>query len=156
MIDPKELRIGNLIEAYFQDEDRWKEHVVSIESLRHILNGSKNYRPIPLTEERLLQCGFELESWLYKYRYSAEAKLIEGYVKDKVWCFMPHKDYALAYFGRRIKVSEDAWEFSGREGSHSVGEQIDEAVYKVVIYLHKFQNLYYSLTGQELEFKSNS
>lgn len=93
MIDPRELRIGNYISYYIYDQqnpypdriksiyfdDESKEYRLEMESgrfsLRHLT--IQEIKPIPLTEDILLKCGFRklpygeyrLEHFLYRLEH---------------------------------------------------------------------------------------
>tara|TARA_R110000772_G_scaffold209576_1_gene320135 strand:- start:413 stop:835 length:423 start_codon:yes stop_codon:yes gene_type:complete len=135
-MEARELRIGN-----------WARYVKGVafhggdetEIGYRDLENSEIFEPIPLTEEWLAKFGFELETWKHKSRYTRKLEIVNGYVKDSIWCFLPDEDNKLRFFGRRILdgvTKNNIWEFSGREGH--------------AIYVHRFQNLYYALTGEEL------
>jgi len=79
--------------------------------------GISKFKPIQLTEELLLKCGFKIimsNDLVVVYQNKVFAELIKVVYVLKAGCFM----------------------FNGRE-----------------IYLHDIQNIYYALTGEELEVK---
>jgi hypothetical protein len=130
-----ELRIGN----YVYDEDvKYKTslgHTVILSKGVHSFNlGEINLKPIPLTEEWLLKFGFE--SWN---------------CKGVDWIFekVIYKELDIE---QKMIISSS--------GTCCIEEQEDHPeveVQKFIIrpdihYVHQLQNLYFALTGQELEF----
>lgn len=117
MINSNELRIGNYVKL-FDTNDCYKIHLVSKKSVQiesGLIGGEvfklDNLHPIPLTEEILLKCGFELiKGW---------------YVKGKIELFNINNNYFTTPSKGIISVD--------------------------IIYLHQLQNLYFALTGQELQ-----
>lgn len=143
-----ELRIGNWIHDPIHNED---DVQLSDTMFCAFLSDWKDeLKPIPLTEEWLLKLGFELETWVRKNYFSDETSIINGYVIDSIWCFMPRQNNKMAFFGRRILQSgfkeKEIWSFSEREGIHSRGDDN-----RIIIYVHTLQNLYFALTGIELK-----
>lgn len=137
MIKANELRIGNKFQAlripgkpadiltvkYFT-EGIFPDMAIIFEEGGYMGSQVGNYVPmvpssaangIPLTQEILEKCGFELFPW--------------GWVKKST------KD-----FGIRLQVKSFSYEVSG---NNPVPLQ----------YLHQLQNLYFALTGEELEIK---
>ena len=115
MIKANELRIGN----YLKSEDGV---VVKIDALSiyHIWDKSKEYLPIPLTEEWLLKFGFE--------------KVING----------GNVDYCKPLFlGEHYSETELIINFE--YGSFLGWEEINTP-----IYVHTLQNLYFALAREEL------
>lgn len=111
MIKANELRIGNWVDTVYNVPyikiTEIKEVVICGENCKCMSYGS--LKPIPLTEEILLKCGFEKQGgfWFVKGDIKIEITLSRGYFR---------------YAGFvRLK------------------------------YLHQLQNLYFALTGQELE-----
>jgi hypothetical protein len=132
----RELRIGNWYKADITiqgsigaklgfGEDRMfkmtKEHLVLI--LRFDLEFK--IKPVPLTEEILLKCGFELGSngW-----YSLESCLFDFNCLD----ISINQEFAAIEYGSRYDTH--ACNLTGN-----------------IRYLHQIQNLYFALTNEELE-----
>ena len=117
MINPKELRIGNLIK-YNSDEglkpeliNTWVE--VTADVIKWASNPSENcYEPIPLTPEILERCGF------YKER--------DVYDKNK---FVLHHNKDFGDF-----------RYNRTDGNSTS-----------LFFLHRLQNLYFELKGEELK-----
>ena len=104
-----ELRVGN----YILDTFNGRITCVNWQEISWIQEGTDRYKPIELTEEILLKCGFS-----------------KSYTKGV---------FKLGDF--TIDVYSKTWKFKR--------EWID-INFK---YLHQLQNLYFALTGQELEIK---
>ena len=119
----EELRIGN----YVLDEENKVRLVTELSralirtSFDLILLASE-VKPIPLTEEILLKCGFEINGKYYRSKY----------IQDSI---------KLIYdFNQRVLYFKYKGEFSPMI-------QIPRAIES----LHELQNIYYALTGKELE-----
>jgi hypothetical protein len=126
MIDPKELRIGNFLKCR---DDKAHGEVLEIcyigKDGAATINGwsYKEWSAIPLTAELLEKAGFEfLESPDPPY---------EVYAHSKVDQF-------------------EVWNFNDEHWILDMADQngIDMSHFK---YLHQLQNLFFALTGQELE-----
>lgn len=105
-MEAKEFRIGNAIWLV----DKNKAYVIQDGHDIDECENNEMVKPIQLTEEKLLKCGFE--------------NIVDGNFWDKNIC---------------IHVSKD--------GLYILTEQ--RRVY--VKYLHQLQNLYFALTGEELD-----
>lgn len=137
MIQASELRLGiSWIESYFVFHDGVsqiserpiKRLQVSLEDLKIISEskGFATYRPIPLTHEILLACGFE------KHKNSNE-----------YWTFWKLNN------GWHICESHHDEPSAGVEnGCFHYGED-----YQKITSLHQLQNLYFALTNTELNYK---
>nr|DAT09631.1 MAG TPA: hypothetical protein [Caudoviricetes sp.] len=125
MIDAKELRIGNYIQLR-------NNHVMvgGIPNVYKLLIPGEQYavevkefEPIPLTEELFLKCGFRFE-------YDSFCNGIE-----------------LSY-GISLYNTKD-------EDKNKLFISVNNAEYAIshipIKYLHQLQNIYYYLTGKELE-----
>lgn len=133
MVDVKELRIGNIVYVRCQDGEHTVESIEKKDGWTggykiHMANGLKSsldyIMPIPLTEELLLKCGFETEHYGFS---NVNIELSYG-------CFLCggiSQDYDVGLF-----VSTNGAEY---------------AVSNEIKYLHQLQNIYYALTGKELE-----
>jgi len=125
MIIIEELRMGNLVFDGIRNEK------VSSSMLHYLeQNIDKNYKPIPLTEEILLDFGFSItcdpENVHYKINVCNEYNekfVINRKVSYDVF-YIQHKDCNdYSHFTTQIK------------------------------HVHQLQNIFHSLTGEELEFK---
>lgn len=94
--------------------------------------GSSEAEPIPLTEKWIEEFGFELYDYL-----PDDDHIYRSYKK--------HKSELIYYF---ITVNEDSFEFSiARGGDH------DSFILANIKHVHQLQNLYFALTGEELQWK---
>lgn len=146
-----ELRIGN----YLIYEDRYLIEVTKIDSLEDSIMGevvdvlkhveiedfyvettpeltidNPNYEPIPLTEEWLLRFGFEKHEVTLKLYYSD----------------FKHEDRFFRFY----------WPENGGGGSLHLKPDDTEWYPDLadnIKYVHQLQNLYFALTGNELEIK---
>lgn len=134
MIDPKELRIGNIV-GY---DDLW--YVVSsiiepieLETTHRIgfensslRKAARHIQPIPLTEEWLLRFGFSGST--------------------------PHESpyfYSYAVGASTLRINPDngvVWIVASNGGLFNNP--------KLIEHVHQLQNLYFALTGQELTIKT--
>lgn len=135
MIQPNELRIGNLVIWDRTNDIEAENEIVEIynitrssiraytdiEELPEILIYYEDIKPIPLTPEWLTRAGFE--------------KNIYGYYV-----------YDILEIGHT--TTEEYFELELKGTNDDVG-------YKLIAikYVHQLQNLYFALTGTELEFK---
>jgi len=121
MINVKELRIGNLISDY-------QNNTIKVLGISDVYNDGNYYiisenggsidddhKPIPLTPEILLKCGFTSDKWLMSFHLG----------ENKMWI---------------DKTSNEFYWVFGRK----------ETKYLRIKYLHQLQNLFYSLTNEEL------
>lgn len=98
-----------------------KTKVYSIEPNNWFNGESDKLKPIPLTEE-----------WLLKFGFKEGAHIAEGCHE---WTLQNNRKFRLQVLGSLICVSDTC-------------ELLEEIELK---YVHQLQNLYYALTGQELE-----
>ncbi len=127
MISANELRIGN----YLLSVQTGKPVIVDWLVIKHIQDGNRQcppydmslvYKPIKLTEELLLKCGFKRGS-VTMYFLSIPNLACEIHA---TWF---HNQYVIELQNHRIPIVTE------------------------VTYLHQLQNLYFALTGKELEVK---
>lgn len=128
MIQENDLRVGNWVERTNINYAGAKVERFQIKVLDFI--HSKTYNPIPLTPEILEKCGFLVEksSWFMK-RYFTDCQ-----EAAEVMIFQINSSS-----GRCCITDED----EGKPSYIGIG----------VISLHQLQNIYYSLTGTELEIQ---
>ena len=125
-----ELRIGNLVYNSHGDI-----HAIGCNCFHRFrypsMDGNPSgFKPIPLTEEILLKCGFSC---------TEESGTSKGFsIGENIVTY----DYLvyLTWLKRIDGKGLDPYPFY-RNGRH------------IVKYLHQLQNLYYALTGEELEVK---
>ena len=129
-MEATELRIGNHVEKSLKSGNGRKVFdKIRISDINHIYekDGSFNYEPIPLTEEILLKCGFkilkhEFDSTFYSINIlDTVVYLRPSYLSGFYWGFMLDKLEAEINDCKRIE------------------------------HVHQLQNLYFALTGKELE-----
>lgn len=129
MIKANELRIGNYVADIWTPSGKWQ--------IKRFTNKTAHYGdfnckvehllPIPLTEELLLKCGFNNE---YK----------NGYIGIDV----NNSDFVLTY-PKIMGEWQECFSFEFKAGGISK--------FKEILYLHELQNLFFFLTGRELEIK---
>lgn len=130
MIQANELRIGNWV---LKDDTYRKVEAISI-PYHHLLSlrnkvlleecQFNEIQPIPLTEEILLKCGFEKDG------------VPAGFtIIDK---------FQIRYCYKDIIKNTWQWSFEAFDDDNWIGISKPQ-------YLHQLQNLYFPLTGEELE-----
>jgi len=131
MINEKEFRIGN----YFKPTDGTAEpSIVTIDDLRAWDRGAGYGKPIPLTSEWLLKLGFNGDDYYYE-------KVLNSFI-------YPSEGNSYLHLS-----DEDGSRWSiYLSFKHSIEQSIPIFKYKV-IFVHQLQNLYFALTGEELEMK---
>lgn len=132
MIKANELRIGNFLKDQQSGEILIVDELTATGIATIVLDRSKyplkegwQAVPIPLTPEELEKCGFENKLSIAGFPTGLYQKngLDIGYSGD---------DIVLDQYSARFK---------------------SEGLFVKVKYLHQLQNLYYALTGEELEYK---
>lgn len=128
MIPQNELRIGNWVNSYGQD------HTIGTYSLSY----NETLDPIPITEDWLIRLDFEEYDALFRddqaypvWHDSSKSFIITGFDLDTD-----------APFYNLVVTNDDM------TNSHCIGTEIS--------YIHQLQNLYFALTGKELELKQNA
>lgn len=135
MINVNELRIGNLVKIKTSnDANFYPIHAIDGMGLKVILGGvrqcegwkeEKLLKPIPLTEELLLKCGMN------ECDDDAVVRYVYRHDKFKMNIIIPSlKEYII-----RIYNLESGEQICGKD----------------MHYLHQLQNIYFDLTGKELE-----
>ncbi len=135
-MNKQDLRIGNTIEYHLIDDigpseehvDEWIETNVDWQDLNHLSEDEEGFnewhRPIPLSEEVLVRCGYTM---------------IQESSAGKVWAFVVD-----GVFSSDLKIIQ--WKTTERAGKFYRGELELQG-------LHHLQNIQYALTGHELELK---
>jgi hypothetical protein len=129
MISAKELRIGNLV--------LYEGLILPVIALAEddiVVNGfggrSNAFAPIPLTEEILLKCGFVSE--------------FTGHQEDNVMRLNIKKTYSEHdYLGIDYDINVNLL---------SILQDSDIVCLEHIKYLHQLQNLFYCLSGNELQY----
>ena len=138
----RELRIGNYVEYRIQDElderkEWWELSIIDSSDLQILESGiDDDYRAIPLTEEWLLKFGFEKYDWF-------DGCFIKCNNKHLMIQFYEPKQEILIYF-TKISKDKDGHKMNGRDYLFKVKKY----------YVHQLQNLFFSLTGEELILKN--
>jgi len=122
MIDARELRIGNWVEAPCFGIVNSIQKTLTISDIQHCQKFPDRYKPIPLTEEWLLKFGVN------DFGKAATDINFVSYHKGNNKFY-----YAIAYY-----YGEDGYVYTN---------DIE------IKYVHQLQNLYFALTGTELELK---
>ena len=128
-MNANELRIGNLIQ---KNDEICEVSSIHSDSTIRIFNDDKTdtfgcfalriFNPIPLTEELLLNFGFEKDD-----------------VFDKIFTYLPLHDLCM-----------DKLSFRKSEGFICYYGIKYRTLLKHIQYVHQLQNLYFALTGEEL------
>ena len=127
-----ELRIGNYIYLSLLDEDRLDFKDVLFKVDANTIRDSVHYgndwtgSPIPLTEEWLLKFGFKKGKVLTNIYYELN---IDASYGASIVAFIENEKKLEIYL-------------SDCDGGH-IGKKLE--------YVHKLQNLYFALTGEELK-----
>ncbi len=134
MIQPNELRIGNLVYAEV-GLPSLDIHQIKPKDIFDISLGLARIYPIPLTEEWLIKAGF------VKNDLSYETDRITYFAPDDV-----SMQLTLINESTFIQFTLD----DSVEGSFNLFESAPIADIK---YLHQLQNIYFALTGDELNIE---
>ena len=123
-VNPNELRIGNIVLHPPKSRDEWFEINVTAVHILSAANGMF-FQPIPLTEERLLKFGFKNTDNEIDYSDFVKSHVsINGCGSDKQEPF----SFVLYINYREHKIE--------------------------IKYVHQLQNLYFALTGEELQLQN--
>ena len=125
-----ELRIGNLVDVIeFKNVEvlgvSMNNIGLKVDSSTFLSVDINEINPIPLTEEWLLKLGFKYKKW------------------------DDHFIIKNGNYFNSIKKYDDGWHYNTDES--------DATCYYLttIQYVHQLQNLYFALTGEELEIKDN-
>ncbi len=135
-MEAKELRIGNIVYSKMFERDRivgiiGRNNLLSYECENGGLDGTIGIidaNPIPLTEEWLLKFGFEKISEL---EYNIKLGVLISICIDI-------SDYSYAIYDNTGNFNKGAYPTSLVSSK----------------YVHQLQNLYFALTGKELEYEN--
>lgn len=146
-MEAKELRIGNLV---YTSKGACVEIIINdfyIEAYHPPL--FEHLKPIPLTEEWLLKAGFKLEI-LHHPCYT-----IQAHTFDWELLYVTIMENNLIHFGVLLKLpSSEVLTVGDKEYPTNQIRNLDFCFN--LKYVHQLQNLYFSITGKELEFKSTT
>lgn len=132
-----ELRIGNYVISNFLDGT---EHSYQIKRGYEIDEAIHQYEPIPLSEEWLLKFGFEAE-----YEVSSDDDDLIGGTAFQ--CCNELKGC------EEVIVNKGSFFFVRAHSSSAYDGSPEQTVTKIE-YVHQLQNLYFALTGEELNEKT--
>jgi len=140
-MNTKEVRVGNFVLNHKKEATKVVQTLM--DSLGGAINGwdETNFDPIPLTEEWLLKAGFEL----YNYEPNEEGDEFPDFIYMSYKITPPEK----LYYYTITNTPEDG-------GYYDFCVKVQFADYVMlnsIQYVHQLQNLYFALTGKELEFK---
>jgi hypothetical protein len=125
-----ELRIGNYIKLMLNDEE-FAIVQVTLNDLDAVDNKKGVYEPLRLTEDWLLKHGFSVKNFDYSIPIS-ECKV--------VWLtLIPQDEECTAYSVCVTQTDED--------------EEDQNVFLSDISYVHQLQNLYFALTGKELDYE---
>lgn len=152
MINSRELRIGNLIELpsfngtgeNILADLNYHIFICDVNCIRDSEHYGKDWagRPIPLTEEWLVKLGFELESTSkWKSGYSDIART------DKVYTTNMFGFDSSETIEIDVIYNIEETELRRIGVRKSVGSKTID-----IKYVHTLQNLYFALTGEELQY----
>lgn len=135
MIQANELRINNWI-TILKDNGVYYYQIASGHDIEEIDGCPESVNPIPLTPEILLACGFEDDGGEFQHPKNTDFDLMICCSPNNLWC---------AYnFG---------FENVGPFMEHIPMQTVANAICNPFKYVHQLQNLYFALTGTELEIK---
>lgn len=118
MIHETEIRIGNWVANIHTDNPYQLTINKMIGLLPHFRENILYVKPILITEEILLECGFEKK----EQRFESKETLL------------------------RISYFDSAWHCS-------IGDDDFGFLFRTIKHLHQLQNLYFALTGKELQIE---
>jgi hypothetical protein len=136
MIQANELRIGDIVlrakllqKAYtLPNEWEYDQITVSHNDITACVLKPESFKPIPLTPEILEKCGFVYDD-----------------VFEKWFIYL-----------NKHELDIDRLTFRKYEGFICFDGIDKRTILKQVKYLHQLQNLYFALTGEELEYNSQN
>lgn len=122
MIQAQELRIGNYVYVV-----KVVPVIVTADHIKSIAQGDTDYTPIPLTPELLEKCGFDYKVNGFNHEFrrgKCDGEYLDFYLLNR---HEPASYYELIHVIGKVKLVSKIW------------------------HLHQLQNLYFALTGEELE-----
>jgi hypothetical protein len=139
MIAANELRIGNWIEAVAPMGNYYmKMYSVNFESLE---NNPDSANPIPLTPELLEKCGFIKKDPIVDSKYASTEYELDISAKIK-------GENRQLFVGTVLNINIPSHKKGYCFVSHTVDNYWGS---NNITHLHQLQNLYFALTGEELE-----
>lgn len=139
-VQAKDLRINNWVKICFHEKEGWEEvqvtdihHDNTIDTNSKFETNKYYYEPIELTPEVLIKCGF---------------KQVEG--EDNIWEELKLSNFEIVWWiSGMYFITTDG--FGGDfDFNHATDEDTYWTIHHSVKHLHQLQNLFFSLTGEEL------
>ena len=147
MLRANELRIGNLIYYHIKDKlnepEEWDaENIVDCFDIAQITEhrDDHEYKPIPLTEEWLLKFGFEVINHSGTNFWSIDIEGDTG-CHPELYLHFHIKNGEIVNSGLTSGETDNEYGYEG-ERTHLENS---------IKFVHQLQNLYFALTGKELE-----
>lgn len=123
-MNTKELRIGSFYMVKFPNKKEWEKHRLDPFSICQAINNEIKIKPIPLTEDRLLEFGFKKGKI---YWIDLQTHYLE---------LIPSEDYLYPVY---VQIPE-------------LSHEKHQCVYlNRLKHVHQLQNLFFAITGKELE-----
>jgi len=143
-----ELRVGNLLKDPILKIEVTAKLLLAFEENEGYIN---LYRPIPLSEERLLKFGFEVKP-ISKWNGNDADYRPENVSTEQ-------RDFVLDSFILRYEIFtfnnvSEITTYCGINSSWYPKVYFDSVPLYRLKYIHQLQNLYFALTGEELTIKS--
>lgn len=136
-MEAKELRIGNIVDINgnrFETAEVKSDGILYYKGIVEWFARYEDIQPIPLTEELLLKAGFYYSG---DSRYDPNVEYAEQF-EYRLDLGLFHRDLICTPFKGWV-CNFDCHEYEGK--------------LQPIKYLHQLQNLYFALTGEELEIK---
>ena len=134
MIDARELRIGNWVSYEHSDWEDRQEITIGVGTFAVFSHKLNSYEGIPLTAEWLERFGFEKSGEYHT--------MLVGDLISSIYFVVDGVDFSIA-----IADSISSYE----DGSRYLTPEL-----KATRNVHQLQNLYFALTGEELELKTET
>ena len=143
-----ELRVGNLLKDPILKIEVTAKLLLAFEENEGYIN---LYRPIPLSEERLLKFGFEVKP-ISKWNGNDADYRPENVSTEQ-------RDFVLDSFILRYEIFtfnnvSEITTYCGINSSWYPKVYFDSVPLYRLKYIHQLQNLYFALTGEELTIKT--
>jgi len=143
MIQATGLRIGDAFE--YNTSEGWETNIIDVEDIAMCIKDNayfnEAYRPIPLTEEILLKCGFEKKG----------SKIIDFYNKSISWnSTFKEISISIQQGNQYVYLREQNDELPNDRLADSIVCIFNGDIHGK-LYIHKIQNIIHSLTNTELE-----
>ena len=121
MIKPNDLRIGNIVEYYINEEGiEWEASKLDWQDIRWASEANENFnkvnRGIPLTEDWLVKLGFVKSEWDNNNSFRK---------------MVGNNDYTIVFYSSCVC-------------------EIGDIITKEIKHVHQLQNLIFAITGEEL------